>query len=389
MKSHRISLQLTAVAAVVAAALLACGTVLMFKAGAANKTTAAPPAQDVVASIASVAAVRTRVPVSVTAWGDVAPAQSESMSLPRAGQLVALPVVVGQRMRKGAVLARVAGDPASETAYLNAQSAWKLAQGESQRVQALFKLQLATVSQVEAARKTEQDAQAALDALRKTGAGAGESAVTAPFDGVVTALNAALGDRLAANAPILQLGRVDTLRVNLGIEPARRAAVHVGDPVSLTALPSQPAGDSATGATGATGAAASAVSAVSPPPASAVGSVASLQDLVDPKTQLVNAVVQVPAASAGALVLGMRVQAGISTGSVDGWLVPRLAVLNDSQGDYVYQVRDGAAHRVGVQPRAEVHGQVAVDGAIDAALPVVSLGNYELKEGMKVREGAR
>ncbi|MBN8757302.1 MULTISPECIES: efflux RND transporter periplasmic adaptor subunit [Variovorax] len=370
MKKNRFSRRVTA-AAVAAGVLLAGGAALMLKTGAAGKTAASQPAQDVVASIASVAAVRTRVPVSVTAWGDVAPAQSESMSLPRAGQLVALPVVVGQRVRKGAVLARVAGDPASETGYLGAQNALRLAQGESQRVQALFKLQLATVSQVEAARKTEQDAQAALDALRKTGAGAGETAVTAPFDGVVMSIGAALGDRLAANAPILQLGRVDMLRVNLGIEPVRRAAVHVGDDVSLTALPSR-TGDG------------------NPAQAQvAQGRVASLQDLVDPKTQLVNAVVQVPAASAGSLVLGMRVQAGISTGSVDGWLVPRLAVLNDDQGDYIYQVRDGMAHRVSVQPRAEVHGQVAVDGAIDAALPVVSVGNYELKEGMKVREGAK
>ncbi len=370
MKKNRFSRRVTA-AAVAAGVLLAGGAALMLKTGAAGKTAASQPAQDVVASIASVAAVRTRVPVSVTAWGDVAPAQSESMRLPRAGQLVALPVVVGQRVRKGAVLARVAGDPASETGYLGAQNALRLAQGESQRVQALFKLQLATVSQVEAARKTEQDAQAALDALRKTGAGAGETAVTAPFDGVVMSIGAALGDRLAANAPILQLGRVDMLRVNLGIEPVRRAAVHVGDDVSLTALPSR-TGDG------------------NPAQAQvAQGRVASLQDLVDPKTQLVNAVVQVPAASAGSLVLGMRVQAGISTGSVDGWLVPRLAVLNDDQGDYIYQVRDGMAHRVSVQPRAEVHGQVAVDGAIDAALPVVSVGNYELKEGMKVREGAK
>lgn len=380
MKPNRISFQAKAVASVAATLLLMAGAVLVFRAGASAKPAAAAPAQDVVATIASVAPVRTRVPLTVTAWGDVAPAQSESMSLPRAGQLVALPVVVGQRVRKGAVVARVAPDPASETGYATAQNAWRLAQGESQRTQALFKLQLATVSQVEAARKNEQDAQAALDALRKTGAGAGEAAVAAPFDGVVTALNAVLGDRLAANAPILQLGRVDTLRVNLGIEPARRAAVHLGDVVSLTALPSQasPSGH---------GNGAGNINATLP--AAVQGHVSSLQDLVDAKTQLVNAVVQVPAASAGALVLGMRVQAGISTGSVDGWLVPRLAVLNDSQGDYVFQVRDGTAHRVGVQPRAEVHGQVAVDGAIDAALPVVSLGNYELQEGMKVREGAK
>jgi RND family efflux transporter MFP subunit len=368
MKRTHIALTATAFAAL---ALLTLGAVLMSRAGANMQASPAQPSDEVVASIRSIASVRTTVPVSVNAWGDVAPAQSESLSLPRAGQVIALPVVVGQRVRKGAPLARLAADPASDSSYRNALAASKLAQGERERIEALFKLQLATVSQVETARKAEQDAQAALDAQRKAGGGIGDATVTAPFDGVVTALTATLGDRLAANAPILLFGRVDVLRVNLGIEPSQRAMVHVGDPVTLAPLPSHPANDGA-----------------GPAPL-AQGRVASLQDLVDPKTQLVSAVVQVPAASAGGLVLGMRVQAGIGTGSAEGWLVPRLAVLKDEQGDYIYQVRDGMARRVGVQPKAEVHGQVALDGPLDPALPVVAVGNYELKDGMKVKEEAK
>jgi membrane fusion protein (multidrug efflux system) len=360
----------TAAAAAGAVVLLALGGFLMTRVGAS--TGPAPAQQDagVVASITSARAVRTTVPITVTAYGDVAPAQSETLSVPRAGQLVALPVVVGQRVRKGTPLARLTADPASETSYLAAQTALKLAQGESQRIQSLFRLQLATVSQVETARKAEQDAQSALDAQRKLGGGSESSTVTASFDGVVTALTAALGDRLAANAPILQLGRVDQLRVNLGIEPAQRYRVHVGDAVDLIALQSHPATDSTRAPT-------------------ATGRISNVQDLVDPKTQLVNAVAQVPPAAAGPLVLGMRVQAVIATGQADGWLVPRLAVLNDDQGDYLYQVRDGVAHRLGVKRRTEVNGQAVVDGALDAALPVVALGNYELQDGMKVTETAK
>lgn len=360
----------TVAAAIGATALLALGGFLMTKVGASTGPAPAKPDADVVASITSAKTVRTTVPITVSAYGDVAPAQSETLSVPRAGQLVALPVLVGQRVRKGALLARMTADPASETSYQAAQTALKLAQGESQRIQSLFKLQLATVSQVETARKTEQDAQSALDAQRKQGGGSESSTVTAPFDGVVTGLTAALGDRLAANAPILQLGRVDQLRVNLGIEPAERYRIHVGDSVNLTALQSHPSTDSTQAPT-------------------ASGRIASVQDLVDPKTQLVSAVAQVPPAAAGPLVLGMRVRAVIATGQVDGWLVPRLAVLNDDRGDYIYQVRDGLAHRTGVTRRTEVNEQAVVDGALDAALPVVALGNYELKDGMKVQEAAK
>jgi RND family efflux transporter MFP subunit len=362
------ALAVRAAVGLAAAALLALGAFLWARAGAHVAKT--PPADEVVASIQSTLPVHTTVPTTVSAWGDVAPAQSQSLSLPRAGQLIALPVVVGQRVRVGAPLARVASDPSSDTGYLNAQNALKLAAGERQRVEALFGLQLATASQVETAKKTELDARNALDAQRKTGVGIGDATVTAPFDGVVTALTAALGDRLAANAPILQIGRVDRLRVNLGIEPTRRDSVHVGDAVSLAALPPRPDDDGKAAA-------------------AAEGRIASVQDLVDPKTQLVSAVVEVAAASAGSLVLGMRVQAGIVTGHVEGWLLPRLAVLKDDQGEYVYRVRAGLAQRVGVQSRTEVRGQVVVDGPLDAATPVVALGNYELQDGMKVREAAR
>lgn len=65
--------------------------------------------------------------------------------------------------------------------------------------------------------------------------------------------------------------------------------------------------------------------------------------------------------------------------------MPRSAVLRDSQGAYVFQVRDGKAHRVTVQTGLERDGLIAVQGAFAATEPVVSLGNYELQDGMGVR----
>jgi len=42
-----------------------------------------------------------------------------------------------------------------------------------------------------------------------------------------------------------------------------------------------------------------------------------------------------------------------------------------------------------VRTGLERDGMVAIDGPFDAQAPVVSLGNYELQDGMRVRTGGR
>ena len=63
------------------------------------------------------------------------------------------------------------------------------------------------------------------------------------------------------------------------------------------------------------------------------------------------------------------------------------AVLTDANGAYIFQVSGGKAHRVTVTSGAESQGMVAISGGIDPHVPVVVLGNYELQEGMQVRQG--
>jgi hypothetical protein len=85
----------------------------------------------------------------------------------------------------------------------------------------------------------------------------------------------------------------------------------------------------------------------------------------------------------------MRVQAAIEIGRHQAWAVPRQAVLNDEGGAFLYQVANGHARRVAVRTLTENDQQYGVEGALAANLPVVVLGNYELKDGMAVRTGSR
>jgi hypothetical protein len=76
-------------------------------------------------------------------------------------------------------------------------------------------------------------------------------------------------------------------------------------------------------------------------------------------------------------------------GTLSALAVPHDALLSDEQGDYVFQVRDGKARRVAVKRGLDAGGLVAVEGLADTRAPVVVEGNYELEDGMAVRESAR
>jgi len=319
-------------------------------------------------TVASSVLVQTVLPrqqsmaLTMPAFGDVAPAKVESLSFPQAGHLIRLAVVPGQAVRRGDVLATLTSDPNAQTAYEQAQTALAFAQREQRRLQDLLALQLATQSQVDAAAKQVRDAQAALDAQSRLGGGHGSAQLLAPADGMVTAVPVAQGDRVAAGATIVQLGLTGTLRVMLEIEPARSAELKPGMQVMLS-VPDRDA--------------------------TVAAQIKSLQPLVDPKTQMAGAVAELAASSSDGLAPGMHLQASIVLGNRTLWNVPRQAVLADEQGAYLFQVAQDKARRVPVQRVVEQGANAGVDGKLDAALPVVVVGNYELQDGGTIRSAVR
>jgi len=108
--------------------------------------------------------------------------------------------------------------------------------------------------------------------------------------------------------------------------------------------------------------------------------------MINPQTRVVDVLVTV---SAGGLMPGTRVHAEIEVARQIAWVVPRSAVLKDANGAYMFQVAQGKARRINVQTGLEHNGMIAVQGTFDTAQAVVSLGNYELRDGMSVREGGQ
>jgi membrane fusion protein (multidrug efflux system) len=356
-------------AGLVALACIAAGLGWWWKSHSAAAAAPAAPAAPVV-QIKSELPRTQSVARTLEAIGDVSPGQSSGLSFARAGQITALSVVAGDRVAKGAAVATLVPDPATRQAFGQAQDTVALALREWERQKQLLASRLATQSQVDAAEKAYRDAQGAVKALVEQGGGTASSTLVAPFDGVVSNVLALQGDRVQAGAPVLQVARADALRVIVGIEPSERAQVHVGTRLTLRPV--------------------SAASTLGDPSTSPTLDllVSEVQDSVDPKTQLAGAVALLPRGPAARWAAGMKVQATLQVGSITAIALPRNAVLTDERGDYVFQVQGGQAHRVQVTRLLDNGTLVAISGLADKSLPVVVEGNYELHDGMAVKDVA-
>ncbi|BEU72290.1 MULTISPECIES: efflux RND transporter periplasmic adaptor subunit [Ralstonia solanacearum species complex] len=322
-------------------------------------------AQTTTALVRVVPAHRAEIARPVPAYGIVssAGASVQSVSLPYLARLVRLRLNPGQAVKKGDALFDVMADPSAVLAHDQALNAAALARRELARTQALFASQLATQSQLDTARKTLRDAEQAAEAQQRLGAAGGTHTVTASFDGVVMQLNASPGDQISAGAPIALLSRhtVDTRAANvlLNVDPAQVGVLRAGDAVTLRPLAAN-------------------VSAAGAP-----GRVVSVGAAIDPTTQSVVVAAFVPLDAQ--MLPGTRVAATIQADKGEHWVLPRASVLRDAGGAYVFQVdAHQHAHRVAVVPRVEAGAQYGVDGPLTPGAPVVSVGNYELTEGMAV-----
>jgi RND family efflux transporter MFP subunit len=312
--------------------------------------------------VGTVALKRQVLADTLSGYGTVTPdtRNTQTVSLGRAGRIERMLVSVGQVVRKGSPLFEFDTAADVTAGYQQAQQAVTFSRGEVARLESMVAQQLATQSQLAAAKRDLAVAESTLQAAQREGAQQGLATVTAPFDGFVSAIQAAQGDRLASGAAVLQLARGGAQHVALGIEPEDALRVHAGQVVNLASVLN--AGRTAN------------------------GRVSQVAGAINPQTQMVDVQVELPQ---GGFLSGTRVRGDIQLAKQESWVVPRSAVLSDDEGDYLFQVAAEHAHRVAVQKGTEQDGMVAVQGKFDAKAPVVSVGNYELEDGMAVRSGGR
>jgi membrane fusion protein, multidrug efflux system len=300
---------------------------------------------------------------TVQGYGVVATSEDAviGVSFLHPGQISRLRVRPGEVVKADAVLLELSTDPSAALGYQTAVAALDFAKRDLDRTKTLLAQHLATNAQVAAAQKAVEDAVATVEVQRKLGNDRKTEVITAPFNGYVTALTVALGDRVQPNITVLKLAPTDRVQVTVGLQPEDAARVQTGM--------------------------AAEVAPVFTPDSRLSGVVQGATGTINPATKRLDVWVQIVAAEQE-LVPGTAVSVEIVLEKHTGWVVPRDAVLRDAKGDYIFQVTGSKAERVAVKTGMETDKYTEIIGSIDTKRRIVTVGNYELQDGMAVREGA-
>ena len=282
----------------------------------------------------------------------------QSVGAPHAGTVGKVLVRLGQTVEKGSVVAELDVAAATQEAYRKAMSAADLANTKLQRQQKLRKDGVISQQALDIARKAASDARAALKSLQNIGAQNPVQRLRTPISGTVTSVAVSQGDRIKQDSKIATIAPSKALAVLLGIEAEDIGKIKNGLSVDL--------------------------SPATAPSEHFTGTVASVNTILDPQTQLINVLVNLKVDGGAAPAIGTEMRGSIVIGKDAGIAVPREAVLYDKKGAYVFVIRKGHAHRVGVTTGADSHSTMIVDGKLQSGEGVVVQGNYELTDGMKV-----
>jgi membrane fusion protein, multidrug efflux system len=306
------------------------------------------------------------IPDLVFGYGTISPSSgsSSTFSFQRDGLVSKFYVEIGDPVKKGDKLLDYETAPDVVTSYQQAVAIFKLAQSTKTRTAQLYSQQLATRMDLDNAEHAVLDAQMILSLQELKGGAKPTETLTAPFDGVVTAIPVSQGDRLSAATALLTLTRTDALVLIVGVEPSRIDKLQPEQLVKLEALSSgkKPM----------------------------EGKVRRVGASIDPKTRLGSAIIDMPL---DGVLAGESFRAGIQVGQLQGWMVPRGAINRDKKGAYVWQIDinakgklpdgrefDAKASRVNVDVIG-MAGKVAIfDGKIDLEKAIVITGNYQITD---------
>jgi RND family efflux transporter MFP subunit len=309
-------------------------------------------------------AARKRFVETVDAIGVVAPRPGAfaALSAPAPGRVARIDVAVGSPVRRGEALVELERAP-FDAAAQSAAASLQAAERAYERAQRLAQEGIVPRKEVDQAAATLAEARVA--AL--TTARARELAtLRAPIAGVVTRLDAVLGQAVDASRPIVEVADPGAVDVVLSLAPREAARVHVGDPVTLTG-----------------GAAASAAAASREPLGDAV--VSTIAATVDSATRSVAVRARLAHPSRtlriGETVFG-RIAVAVHPAAVT---VPVEALVPEGERVIVFVVdRAGVAHARAVTVGARTESEAEITSGLSAGEVVVTAGAYGVQDSARI-----
>jgi RND family efflux transporter MFP subunit len=270
-----------------------------------------------------------------------------------------LNVSPGSAIGAGDVIMELDPSADAKLAFDSARSVLALATKALAATQERYDLKLATSQDLLAAQQTADDAKLKFASLEARGLG-GDGNITALAGGVVSRLEIAAGAQVLTGAPLITVAAVSQLEVRLGVEAGELADVAAGQSVELASANRAEA-------------------------EKVLSNVRAVGGALDPITGAAEVFVPVPGGAP--LLLGEHVRASIVQEKKENALVvPRSAVLPDDDKQIMFTVKDGKAvkHEVKIGITADALVEVTGEGLKEGDV-VVTLGNYELEDGMAIQ----
>ncbi len=390
-------------------AVLALLSLAFFSRRGDGETAAVPPEAGGArppAVVAAAAAERGPFVERVELVGTLEARAAADLVVRSSGPVVSLAADVGDRVRKGQVLARIepaeerqrvaqaqANLEAAEATLAQRRSAAEIAAATARRTAALFDEALVSSQQQDAAQAELAGAAAQVQlaqaqvaqaraALSAAGVELDQTLVVAPFDGVVGRRYLDVGAFAAQNSPVFQVADLSRIKTRVDLPERQAARVEVGQAATVT-VPSLPG-------------------------ERFPARVARMSDVFDPQSNTTEAQVVVDDPD-GRLKPGMFAQVTIALDRSDeALLVPAEAVVEDDGRSWVFVVEEkgaagGAAagapvpavarkRPVTVLGRSTEAGgggrRLAVSGQLAAGDRVITLGHEALEDGAAIAVAA-
>ena len=301
--------------------------------------------------------------------GDVRPRYESQLGFRVGGKIVERKVDVGALVKRGTVLMRL--DPQDlKLAETQARSSLRAAETERELAAADFKRHVNLRSQnfvSQAVLDTKQSAlkaaqanvEAARAGLRGQSNQANYTTLIADVDGVVTAIDAEVGQVVQPGTPVVRVARTVEKEVVIGIpedkvEGLRQSGAVV---VRLWANADQ----------------------------TIPGTIREISPVADAATRTYTVKVALP--ETADVRLGMSATVELATGAAPTGALraPLTALVNNKGASSVWIVENGAVKLVPVQVTGQVDNDVLVTGAVRAGQNVATAGVNLLKPGQKVR----
>ena len=222
---------------------------------------------------------------------------------------------------------------------------------------------LATASQVALAKKSLDDAQAVYVSQLAQQSNRTLEKIKAPFDGVISNNIAMLGERLNMGQPILSIFKESELKAVFGVNPKHLKNVKIGQKVEITSV-----FDSGSKLS---------------------SKIQKISGMINPQTRLIDIIVPIPTANNTLWLSGIQIRGTIVLNEEAFFTVAKSTILSDTDGSFIFQIKNTKAVKVAVRRLREQNGFVAISGDFDPLLKVIHEGNYELSSGMTIRENRR